>query len=382
MNFAPHHRLTVNFPFGVLVALVGLCVAAPLPASIIGYGSSNAVIPAKDQELFSLGFEAGFRFETGSSPNLDTLIVRHDTTGAQLGSLRAFEELMKSNVQVITGFPTSHEALLVAPLVASRKLFSLFPAASHSDLAKFGPYVFSTGETMRDCVEAALTFAQKTFGKSRGAVLVDSSAVYSTDQRKIVEELVRDGQVPQLSLELFPLGPDRLLSAEDLARLRKNQVKFVYFTQYASASREVMGQLQAEGLDIALVANSSWLTGDIDFVRRYLLPKRLPLYAVGVWLQDLPESRAFDTFIKKIYGVSPTPEIAYGFDAGLIMARTLKQASAHPPVTADSFRKAFLDIRCFEGTSSGRLCFPESGGHARRAVHVVRFTKTGFRRAN
>ncbi len=350
-------------------------------AALVGYGSSNAVIPAKDQELFSLGFEAGFRFETGSSPTVETLVVRHDTSGAQLGALRAAEELFKANVQVITGFPTSHEALLVAPLVASKKLFSLFPAASHSDLAKFGPYVFTTGETMRDCVSAALSFAQRNFGRSKGAVLVDSGAVYSFDQKKIVDTLVKDGLVPQLSLEFFYLGPDRLLSAADLARLRKMKAKFVYFTQYASASREVMDQLQNEGLNLALVANSSWLTGDIEFVRRnLLLPHRLPLYAVGVWLQGLPESRAFDVFIKKMYGVSPTPEIAYGFDAGLIVARTLRQAAV--PVTAESFRKAFLQIGCFENTSSGKLCFPPEGGHAKRQVHVVRFTKTGFKPAN
>jgi len=364
------------------ITIVGLAVlGSSAQAAIVGYGSSNAVIPAKDQELFSLGFEAGFRFETGASPTVETLVVRHDTSGAQLGALRAVDELFKANVQVVTGFPTSHEALLVAPLVASRKLFSLFPAASHSDLAKFGPYVFSTGETMRDCVSAALTFAQRNFGQGKGAVLVDSGAVYSFDQKKIVDELVKEGLVPSLTLEFFYLGADHRLSVADLARLRKLKAKFVYFTQYASTSRDVMEQLQSDGLNLALVANSSWLTGDIEFVRRnLLLPHRLPLYAVGVWLQGLPESRAFDVFIKKMYGVSPTPEIAYGFDAGLIVARTLRQAAT--PVTAETFRKAFLQIRCFDNTSSGRLCFPPEGGHAKRQVHVVRFTKTGFRPTN
>ena len=366
--------------FGTIV--LNFAAAFTVQAAVVGYGSSNAVIPAKDQELFFLGFEAGFRFETGSRPNAETLVVRHDVTGSQLGAIRSFEELAKLDVPVITGFPTSHEALLVAPLIASKKLFSLFPAASHSNLADFGPYVFSTGETMRDSVESALSFAQKTFDKSRGAVLVDSGAVYSTDQRKIVEELVSDGRLPQLSLDFFQIGADRLLSAKDLARLRESAVKFVYFTQYASTSREVMGQLQSEGLDVSLVANSAWLTDDIGFVRRYLLPMKLPLYAVGVWFKDHPESRAFDTFIRKFYGVPPTPEIAYGFDAGLIIARTMKRAGANPPITAESFRKAFLEIGCFEGTSSGRLCFPENGGHAQRKVHVVRFTKTGFKRVD
>lgn len=354
----------------------------PASAAILGYGSSNAVLPAKDQELFSLGFEAGYRFETGSAPGPEMLTVRQDSSGSQLGALRAFDDLVKSGAQIITGFPTSHEALLVAPLVASRKLFALFPGASHSDLAKFGPYVFSTGETMQLCVDAALSFAQSKFGRSRGAVIVDPSAVYSLDQRKLVEDLVKGGNLPQLSLEIFLLGPDRLLSSDDLARFRKFQPKFIYFTQYASTSREVMSQLQSENLDVALIANSSWLTGDIEFVRRSLLPRGLPLYAVAIWLDDVPDSRAFASFVKRMYGVAPSPEVAFGFDAGLIVARTLKKAAATPPVTAESFRRAFLKIGCFDGTSSGRLCFRPNGGHATRQIHIVRFTKNGFRKTD
>ncbi len=368
------------FKLGTAAAAVLLTIPAPAWGAIplFGYGSSDAVIPAKDQELFFTGFEAGFE-ETFKGKIPSTLLaLEHVYTGSQLGAAEGAQKLLQKGVKALIGFPTSHEALLVAKLAQEAKTFALFPAASHSALADFGPFVYSTGESMESGVRKALSFINKQFSGRQGFIIYSPYAVYSKDQKDIFERLARLPEYKDLSLEFAALNADLMLSPEELSKLKNGRTSYIYLTQYASEATAVMGQLQAQHIDLPIITNSSWLTGDIEFVRRYLTPRKSPLYSVGVWLKGSPQSKRFERVIRRRYGIEPTPEIAYGFDVGTVIAKIYLDVRSEKDITSEMLRKAFVKRRCFDGTSSGGLCFGPSGGHAQRAVQFVKFTKKGF----
>lgn len=352
--------------------------SASYAAPLFGYGSSDAVIPAKDQELFYSGFEAGFEATYGSRLPKDLVAIEHVYNGTQLGATESAQKLLKRGVQALIGFPTSHEALLVAGIAQKTKTFALFPAASHSALANFGPTVYSTGESMESGVRKALSFLKSRFKQKKGVVIYSPYAVYSTDQKEIFSRLVPTPEFSDVELQYLPLNAELMLSADQLEAFRKNPPSYIYLTQYASEATSMMAQLENQNIDLPIITNSSWLTGDIEFVRRFLTPRKSPLYSVGVWLKGSRHSKKFERIVRTKYGIEPTPEIAYGFDLGTVIATIYKDLQKTPNITSDMIRRAFVKHRCYEGASAGKLCFGPNGGHAEREVQFVQFTKTGF----
>jgi ABC-type branched-subunit amino acid transport system substrate-binding protein len=367
--------------FSVLIFFVAINASAngETPQEpLFGYGSSDAVIPAKDQELFYTGFEAGFEERYGARIPKNLVAIAHVYNGTQLGAVDSAHKLLKRNVKALIGFPTSHEALLAAKIARDAKVFALFPAASHSSIASFGPSVYSTGESMEAGVRKALGFLEKKFRRKNGVVIYSPYAVYSTDQKEIFLRLALSPAFSELKIKYVPLSADLTLSPVHLAELRRDPPAYIYLTQYASEATSVMAQLESKGIDLPIITNSSWLTGDIEFVRRFLAPRKAPLYSVGVWLKGSPQSKKFEGVIRKKYGIEPTPEIAYGYDLGTVIATVYNDVKASKNITSEMIRDAFVKRRCFTGTSAGELCFGPNGGHAQREVQFVEFTKTGF----
>jgi ABC-type branched-subunit amino acid transport system substrate-binding protein len=363
--------------FGIVFGL--LLQSTVYGAPIFGYGSSNAVIPAKDQELFFMGFEAGYEEFAHEKLSRSILSVEHVHDGSQLGAIRSAEKLLSQGVQMLLGFPTSHEALLVGQVASRKKIFTLVPAASHSDMASLGRYVYSTGEPMSSTVGQMLRFVLNRYPKKPGVVVVNPYAVYSTDQQKLFEELRKRPEYAGITFRVALLTPDMLLADEDIDYIRAERPGYLCFTQYASEARELMNQLMDNQIDLPIVTNSSWLTGDIEYVRRYLMTRKSPMYSAGVWIQGSAESRPFERVVRKKYGISPGPEISYGYDLGLIVATIFKDVkTAHLAPTSDNLLAAFQKRKCFEKTSGGTICFGPDGGHALRSVKFVKFTRSGF----
>ncbi len=364
-----------------IIAWTFTCTSLYAATPIFGYGSSDAVIPAKDQELFYTGFEAGFEKVFRAKMPKDLVILENVYTGSQLGATESALKLISKGVQAIAGFPTSHEAVLAGRIAKEKNIFALFPGSSHSDLATFGPYVYSTGESMEAGIVRSLNFIQKSFAQKPGILVVNPYAVYSEDQRRVFDRLLKTPKYASVSLDTCTMNSDSTLELDKCPRL--SRAAYLYFTQYASETNPVMKQLQALSIDIPILTSSSWLTGDIEFVRRYLTPRKSPLYSVAVWLKGEKSSLEFETDIRKRYGIEATPEIAYGYDVGAILAKTYMRAKKNSPVvTSQALREAFVAERCFYGLSSGRICFGPKGGHAIREVKLVLFTKNGFKQVD
>lgn len=348
-------------------------------SSLVGYGSSDAVLPSKNQELFYMGFNLGYQSIIKAKEFKNGLITRQISDGSQLGAIKSANQLLQEGVKVIVGFPTSHEALLVGKQVKNSGILTIFCGAGHSELATLGNSVFTTGESMKYGVEKMLGFIKKTFSKKKGFIITNPYAVFS---KNLSDSILKNNIIKNENIDLIQLNLDQSLklSDEDLRKISLEKNGYLLMTTYADESVKVLEQFENKQIDIPILANSAWTTGDVDFIRRFLTNRKSPAYVVTLWIAGSEDSKPFEEAVKKQYGREATSEIAYGYDLGVIIAKTLNQVNTN--VTKEEIAKKFRNIRCFDGLSSGKMCFSINGGHVERKISFVKFTKDGFKPIN
>jgi ABC-type branched-subunit amino acid transport system substrate-binding protein len=363
------------------IARISMALLAALPlwshaTHSVGYGFADSVLPAKNQELFYMGFETGFEKILGLGAVKKYVVLERTTGGAALGAQRAADALItKFGVALMVGFPTSHEALLAGRVASAKGVPAIFAGAGHSDLAKMGDMVFTTGESMAASVENMLSFISKNEKGKKGLVISNPRAVFSIDQETAIK--ARMAKNPSVKLDFLHLGAEQQIPADELNKLANKEYAFLFFTPYADEIAKSLEQLEGGGIDLPIYTNSSWTTGDVEFIRRFISKKMAPVYSASLWAKDEREWKVFEKAIIGKFGRTPTSEMSYGYDLGVIAGRIIKSIKGET-ISVATVKAAIARQRCFSETSSGRICFPLAGGHANRSIHVVKFTKNGF----
>lgn len=360
----------------VVLALASARVIVAAP--IIGYGSSDAVLAAHNQELFIMGFDLGLkRFIKKPLPN-ELLVTIQDKDGSPAAAARSARTLIDRGVAVLTGYPTSHEAVLAGEIASKAGVLAIFPAASHSRLAQLGPTVYTTGESMNYSASKILGFIKDRFPKASGVVLSNPKSVYSINQELAFKSAVQSRHdFGGLRLSFLHLDGDLGLPAQARKDLVDNRYDYILFTCYPDEAARVLAQLEENKIDRPMITDPAWTTGDVELLRRYLTRMKSPIYSFAGWVKDSKESRDFEKSLRGTFGKEPSAEVAFGYDVGVILATVLNRVKG--PVTRQAVLDAFRRRPCFSKVSSGTLCFGPDGGHAKRQLHVVRFTKhNGF----
>ncbi len=358
-------------PIGFVVVLI---LSRGVGATVIGYGAADSVLPAKNQELFYRGFELGLSKKIEKKKLTKLLAVDQSTDGSAAGAIYAAKRLLAKNVSVLCGFPTSHEALQVAPLAARAKRLVIFPSAGHSRLATFGPYVHTTGGAMSSYLNDVADFLDAHFKKGRGLFLYNPRAVFSMNQKDLFKDrLIRERS--ELKLDFASLQGNLELATEDLKKLKGSDYSYIFISMYPNESVSVTSQLVRFGIDLPIVTNSSWTTSDLEFVRRTILEKKEAVYSAVEWLRGSRESASFERAAIAKYG-NATNEMAAGYDVGIVVGTLVERAGKD--TSSENIYKVFHSDRCFDGTSVGTLCFSQDGGYANGKFTFVKLTKTGF----
>jgi ABC-type branched-subunit amino acid transport system substrate-binding protein len=339
---------------------------------LVGYGSSDAVLPSKNQELFYMGFELALRQNFSQDQLKQKLITINSSNGSALASQKVCEELIQKGSELIVGFPTSHEALLAAKISKQNNKFAIFAGAGHKDLGEMGPKIITTGESMIESVKQSINFIKQLKLGRKGVVIVNPFAVFSQNQADVLKEVLRNDN--KLDITFVNLDKDKTLTSSDLQLIKASE--FTIITPYADETVRFLEQFRENKIDLPIITNSSWTTGDLESIRRYLVERKTPLYSSTLWLKGAPESKYFEQLVLKTYGREAVSEIAYGYDLGIIVRELLKILPYN--YNSDDILNAFLKIKCFENTTSGKLCFNPKGGHSLRKIFFVQFNKTNF----
>ncbi|MBI3535231.1 MAG: amino acid ABC transporter substrate-binding protein [Deltaproteobacteria bacterium] len=300
--------------FAVLILLIisARCWAL---APVVGYGYATSVLPAKNQEAFLSGFELGFKKILGYEAFRTLVIVERDTTGSPAGAIKTLSRLQEKGVSLITGFPTSHEALQVADITKNTGQLTIFPSAGHSRLSSMGANIVTTGESMKGYVKQTTEFLMNKFKNKSGLMVYNPEAVFSVNQKDEFENYIRN-----------------------------------------------------------LPAHNK--PGDIEFVRRAISLKKHAIITGAIWIPGSKESLPFEKMAKQVYGIMPTTDIAAGFDVGVITATVLKRTNGN--YSKSAIIKAFSENRCFSGISFGKICFPKEGGNGDGKLKFRYLTKQGL----
>lgn len=326
----------------------------------VGYGSSTSSLTSKNQENIFMAFELGLIETMGAERTNKVLVRNQDNSGSKIGAIKSATELMAQDVSALFGFSGSHDSVLVGKLVASKKILTIVPGSMHNDLATFGDTFFTTGHSMDLEVENTLSFIERKFPNSKGAVIINRYAVPSASAEKILLE--KYSNTKWGDLKKFHINKDLYLSESDLKHLKLSHFDFIYITAYPEAMINVVNQLEKSNIDIPIVAASSWGLGDADLLRRFIINKKAPLYFSSDWIIHSEESKHFTNIFKRKFGREPSPENALGYDLGRIAGDTIKRIDG--PITKESILLAFKKDLCFDRLSVGRLCFRKEGGHS------------------
>jgi hypothetical protein len=172
-------HLIISTFFCYLAIVPLFCYGEEQAKPLIGYGSSDAVLPAKNQELFYMGFSLGFQNTVKNKNSTSLVSTKQISDNSQLGAIQSVNQLIEDGVKVLVGFPTSHEALLVGKLVKDKGILTIFCGAGHSDLGTFGHSVYTTGESMSYGVDKMMEFISENFKGKKGAIISNPYAVFS-----------------------------------------------------------------------------------------------------------------------------------------------------------------------------------------------------------
>lgn len=338
----------------------------------IGYGYSTATLTSKNQENIYMGFELGLKLILGEKKAQEVLFVEHDQTGRQLGALAVIDSLKKKNVAGIFGFSGSHDSVLVGKLIKNSGILTIVPGSNHNALKDFGSTVHTTGHSMDTEVANTIEFFKSKFSKEKGIAIINHYALASSSIEQILKK--------SFPIDLVYMDKDLKLKESDLKRIKTEKFDYLYFTAYPEAMIYVVNQLEKAGIDLPVVAASSWGLGDADLLRRFITNKKTDLFFSSEWNFASLESQHFNDLFKKKIGRIPSPENALGFDLGLIVGKILARIKG--PLNKENLMSSFKQNLCFDGLSVGRICFNKNGGHSDVKPRFYKFSPSGSIRVN
>lgn len=361
----------------LFLLLASLMSGTTYARTFIGYGTADSVAPKATQELVLMGFEAGFEKTIQKELNDDFIAVDFDIGGSPLGAIKSAERLIKKGAQILTGFPTSHEALLVSKIAKKNNIMVIFSSAGHSQLGKMGDDIYSVAESIDYAMNFKLKFMQDKFGKQKGLILINPKAVYSVSHLADIRNLLKDPKFSSINIDMINLNMNLEIPKTVIQALKTGKYKYLHLTMYAEEAVPLLRQLHQNHIDIPIVASTSWDDSDIDVIRRYLFGRKSPTYGFAQWNRNSTDAKEFERFIRKKYNREPTGGMVYGYDLGVIMATTINRIEGD--MTMESFKKAFKKNLCFEKTSNGTICFSPNGGHAKRKIYTFEFQEKYFK---
>lgn len=342
-------------------------------AKVIGYGWTSSTLPAKNQEWFYMGFELGFQdhYRYHEQPQ-DVIRLVSDHSGSLSAAVPITEQLLREDVQVLTGFTTSHDALLATNILQkqNKEILTLYIGPGHSSLAHAGKDIYTTGESMEQTSLTMLDFTLRHFLGQRGLVISNVEAVFSVNNRDILQDLLKQSKYSAIDLDFVSLEKTRILLPDIIAKIAEGRYQYLMMTAFAEECSSVLRQLDQLPRQLPILANSSWTT--VELLRRMLAVRKAPTYITSLWVKGGKDSQAFEKRVKQVYGIEANSEISYGYDAGIILAETLNRS--HRDFTKAALIKSFKSSLCFSGTSTGTICFGKNGGHAKRRLYDVKFS--------
>jgi len=345
-----------------VISLSLLLFAFQSNATPIIYGFSSGILPSETQEFVYRGFLLGLTNFKNINPELDLKLI-YSNTGGLTAPVEVARDVLKEKPQIITGFPSSFESQLVAPIFKESGILTIFASSSNLSLDKMASNIYSSSESILSANSNIAKQIESKHKNELGALIYNPFDYFSVNQQSTWKIILN--RSPGLKIKLLPTAADGKIPGALLKEIKS--FKFVITTLFPSKSYEFFRFFDENNIDIPIYTNSSWYKMEFTLLKRFLSNKKSAVYQVKFKEFDKTiESKIIKNYREK-YKSIPAPEVFVGYDLGIIIGTIYRKSR---DLKTDP-SKIMHSGMCFEGSPFGKVCFNGGGGFANRDVSLV-----------
>lgn len=326
------------------------------------YGFSSGILPSETQEFVYRGFLLGLNKFPTLNPEKDLKLV-YSNSGNLTSPLEVAKDVLKESPEIITGFPSSFESQLVAPIFKESGVLTFFASSSNLSLEKMASNIYSSSESILVANTKIARVIESKHKNELGVVIYNPYDYFSINQQ-MTWKLILNGKIG-LNLKFLATGADGKLPVAVKEECKK--YKYVVTTLFPSKSYEFFRFFDENLIDIPVYTNSSWYKMELSLLKRFFSKKKSSVFQVQFKDFDNELAAQIDKTYRQKYKSAPSPEVFVGFDLGLMVGAIFEKSR----MLKMSPRQVMNSKPCFAGSPFGKVCFDGSGGFALREIVLV-----------
>jgi branched-chain amino acid transport system substrate-binding protein len=300
------------------------------------------------------------------------VLVNEDDKGEPVETANAVRKLIHvDKVIAVMGSVASSNTLAGAPIAQEAKVPMMTPASTNPKVTTMGEYISRTCFTDDFQGVVMAKFAKESLGKSKAAIIVDSSSDYSKGLVKVFkEEFTRTGGTI--------VGDDFAYQQKDsdfrtlLQKIKRAKPDVVWLPGYYTEVGLILKQARQMGLDIPFLGGDGWdspslqeLAGADGIKGNYICSH------FSAEDQD-PKVQEFVKTYEKAYGQKPGAMAALGHDGLLVMVDALSRAKK---LASSELKDAINSTKDFVGVT-GNITI-DAQRNAKKSAVVLETTMAG-----
>lgn len=346
----------------ILIILLFSLVCNASSENKIVYGFSSGILPNDTQEFVYRGFLMALKKYRKINVDTDLKMV-YSNSGSLLSTIEVAKDVIKQKPQIVTGFPSSFESKLAAPILKNANILTVFASSSNLELSKMGPTVFSSAEN--------ILYANKEISKVilnqkkilKGIVIYNPNDFFSINQLLTWKSIAKENK--NINLDFFATSPDGKVPQSYLTKIKS--YNYIVTTLFPNKSYDLFRFLDENKIDLPVYTNSSWYKMDFSLLKRFFLNKKSPVFTVEFKNKNQDLIKKIESEYFKVFKSSISPEVFVGYDLGIIVGGIIQSSSDNNTVPLTFMKSS----PCFDGSPFGRVCFDGVGGFSKREVTLI-----------
>ncbi len=251
----------------------------------------------------------------------------------------------RDKVVALLGEVASSRSKAGGPIAQQAKIPMISPASTNEDVTKIGDYIFRICFIDPFQGNALASFAMKSLGAKRAAVLTDVKQDYSIGLANSFRETFRKNGGAIATEQSYSTGDKDFRAA--LTSIRATNPDVIFVPGYYSEVSLIVRQARELGITVPMLGGDGWDSPELtkgaekEFANTYLS---------NHFSTEDPDP-AVQNFVKKYreqHKADPDAMAALGYDAARILADAIKRAGSTDPA---KLRNAIAATKDFDGVT-------------------------------
>lgn len=296
----------------------------------------------------------------------------YDTLGSSDEARLSVEKLITTDkVIAVLGEVASTRSLAGAPVAQSHKIPMITPSSTNPIITQKGDYIFRVCFIDPFQGEVMAKFAYNSRGLKRAAVLRDTGSDYSMGLANYFIKTFTALGGTIVADESYLTGDVDFLS--QLLKIQKKNPEFIFVPGYYSEAAQIARQTREIGMKVPLMGGDGWDSESLVDIAGEAMDGSF--FSNHYTLEDpRAEVQAFIQKYEKRFGTRPDSQAASGYDAARILFAAIKIAGT---TESQKLRDALAKTKDYNGVT-GIISINENRDAVKSAV-VLQVDKGKFK---